>query len=109
MFGRLPLSFRPCHPWDTYVFTSGPYRIDMGVFLFAMAMGLNIPLGVTVRPTHGNETGQTRLQLPPCALHEICMVRMWRMKHSLLFDGFGELWICLINLGKLTQLLRPTY
>ena len=45
------------------------------------AMGLNIPSGVTVRPTHGNETGQTRLQLPPCALHVICMVRMWQMKH----------------------------
>ena len=43
-------------------------------------MGLNTPSGVIVRPTHRNETGQPLL-LPPCALHAIRMVRMWRMKY----------------------------
>ena len=52
-----------------------------GSLLSAVAMGLSIPSGVTVRPTHGNETGQPLLLLPPCALHAIRMVRMWRMKH----------------------------
>ena len=32
-------------------------------------MGLNIPSGVTVRPTHGDEDRPNTLQLPPCALH----------------------------------------
>ena len=60
-------------------------------------MGLNIPLGVTVRPSYSNETGQTRLQLPPCALHVICMVRMWRSTNrgdiSTLCEGGQELGI----------------
>ena len=59
-------------------------------------MGLNIPSGVTVRPSHGNETGQTRLQLPPCALHVICMVRMWRST-NLRSDGPQyDLWAWLL-------------
>ena len=40
-----------------------------GSLLSAVEMGLNIPSGVTLWPTHGNEIGQIRLQLPPCALH----------------------------------------
>ena len=69
VFSRLP----------TPTYRSISYRY--GSLLSAVAMDLNIPTGFTVRPTHGNETGQTVLQLPPCALHAICMVRMWRTKH----------------------------
>ena len=67
----------PLLPVYTYIVTqviSNRY----GSLLSAVAMGLNIPLGVTVRPTHGKEIGLTMLQLPPCALHAICMVWMWR-------------------------------
>ncbi len=36
-----------------------------GSLLSAVAMGLNIPSGVTVRPTHDDEDRPNTLQLPP--------------------------------------------
>ena len=39
-----------------------------GSLLSAVVMDLSIPLGVTVRPTHGNEIGQPLLQLPPVCI-----------------------------------------
>ena len=76
--------FRPPTSARIYIylrFHSRSISNDMGLFFSAVAMGLNIPPGYTVRPTHGNETGQPLLHLPPCALHAIRMARMWRMKH----------------------------
>ena len=41
-----------------------------GSLLSAVAMGLNTPSGVTVRPTHDDEERPNTLQLPPGALHD---------------------------------------
>ena len=75
--------FRP--PTTTYIYIfiySRSISNRYGSLLSALAMGLNIPLGVTVRPTYSNEIGPTMLQLPPCALDAICMVRMWRSTNA---------------------------
>ena len=42
-----------------------------------MAMGLHIPLQVTVRPTHSNEIGQPLDSYLLYALHAIRVIRMW--------------------------------
>ena len=59
--------FSPTHPLPVYIY-SPEYTSS----------------GVTVRPSQSDEIGQPLLQLPPCALHAIRTVRMWRMKHSLI-------------------------
>ena len=82
-FTAFAVFFRPPTPAYIYIDLRYPSRSISNRYeslLSAVAMGLDIPLGVTVRHTHGNETGQPLL-LSPCALHAICMVRMWRMKH----------------------------
>ena len=50
-----------------------------------MVMGLNIPLGVTVRPTHGDKIGQLLIS-PPCVLYVIRMVRMWRRSTNMILS-----------------------
>ena len=74
--------FRPPTPACIYIrFYSRSISNRYGSLLSAVAMGLNIPLqGSLFGLPHGDETGQPLL-LPPCALHTIRMVRMWRMKH----------------------------
>ena len=76
--------FSPTHPClyiNRSTLSLQVYTNRYGSLLSAVAMGLNIPSGVTVRPTHGDEIGQPLLLLPPCALHAIRMLRMWRTKH----------------------------
>ena len=63
--------FSPTHPC-LYIFHSRSISNRYGSLLSAVAMGLNIPSGDTVRPTQGNEIGQplnSYLPVPPCALH----------------------------------------
>ena len=59
-------------PLPVYIYHSRSISNRYGSLLSAVAMGLNIPSGVTVRPTQGNEIGQpldSYLPVPPYALH----------------------------------------
>ena len=62
--------FRPPTPACIYIsIYSRSISNRYGSLLSAVAIGLNIPSGVTVRPTHDDEDRPNTLQLPPWALH----------------------------------------
>ena len=73
----------------SYVFTPGLYRIDIGVCL-RCGNGPEYTFRVTVRPTQGDEIGQPCWQLPPCAWHVICMVRIWRRSTNTRSQGHAQ-------------------